>query len=85
MFPQIRQTLTHHQHLTLNNQHPTLNNQQPSPNTHLTNMFPQMRQTLTHHQQRTLNNQHPFNQHVPSDAPNFNTLSTTKTHTQHLI
>jgi len=48
-------------------------------------MFPQMRQTLTPHQQLTLNNQHPFNQHVPPDAPNFNTLSTTKTHTQHLI
>lgn len=43
-------------------------------------MFPQMRQTLTPHQQLTLNNQHPFNQHVPPDAPNFNTLSTTKTH-----
>ena len=39
-------------------------------------MFPQMRQTLTHYQQRTLNNQQPFNQHVPSDAPNFNTSST---------
>ena len=51
MFPQMRQTLTHHQHLTLNNQ-------QPSPNTHLTNMFPQMRQTLTHHQHPTLNTQH---------------------------
>ena len=25
MFPQMRQTLTHHQHLTLNNQHLTPN------------------------------------------------------------
>ena len=63
MFPQMRQTLTHHQHLTFNTQYsihqqPTLNNQQPSPNTHLTNMFPQMRQTLTHHQHLTFNTQH---------------------------
>ena len=46
MFPQMRQTLTHHQHLTTNNQQPT---------------------TIT---------QPPFNQHIPSDAPNFNTSST---------
>gem|GEM_PF-7036032 len=55
MFPQMRQTLTHHQHLT--------------PNIVFINT-----------QHLTTNNHHPFNQHVPPDAPNFNTSSTPNTH-----